>query len=54
MRLKREIKGLKFAKDCDRLTKLKPSDTEEIIDALRYFKYLLSFRLIKIEEEFND
>ncbi|CAD8154586.1 unnamed protein product [Paramecium pentaurelia] len=45
LRLKREIKGLKFAKECDRITKLKPTDIEEIIDTQR---------LIKIEEELND
>ncbi|CAD8148302.1 unnamed protein product [Paramecium octaurelia] len=45
LRLKREIKGLKFAKDCDRITKLKPTDLEDMDDTQN---------LIKIEEEFND
>ncbi|CAK93004.1 unnamed protein product (macronuclear) [Paramecium tetraurelia] len=45
LRLKREIKGLKFAKDCDRITKLKPSDLEDMDETQN---------LIKIEEELND
>ncbi|CAD8089750.1 unnamed protein product [Paramecium sonneborni] len=45
LKLKREIKGLKFAKDCDRITKLKPVDYEDIIE---------SQNQIQIEEEQKD